>query len=107
MNIRSLRRPATGAAVVLAALAAATPALAAPIGDGTSNTIQVASASLDQAHHRVVITGAPAGMTPGRHFARATIVTPQLSYVFTDVMIESVVGTTTSLSLNYSKMDWT
>jgi hypothetical protein len=55
---RSLRRTATVAAAVLAGLIAATsPALAAPIADGTSNTLQVGltSATLDQAQHRLIV----------------------------------------------------
>jgi hypothetical protein len=44
-HIRSLGRAATGAVILLGGLsAAAAPALAAPIADGTSNTIMFAVA---------------------------------------------------------------
>ncbi len=109
LRIPSLRRATTASAAILAGLAAAaSPALAAPIGDGTSNTVQVAvaSATLDQAHHRVIVTGPKtAGLTPGRHFATAEIVTPSTAWVFSDVLVESLTGQASALSLNFTKVE--
>ena len=89
-HITSLRRAATGAAVVLTGMAAATtPALAATT-DGTSNTIQIAATSvtLDQAHNRVVVTAPSAGgLTPGMHLDRVQISTPRETLILENTMI--------------------
>jgi hypothetical protein len=104
------RRAAIGVAVALVGLMAATgPAFAAASADGTSNTIQLAvtSAVLDQAHHRMIVTAPAAGGVAGRHLALVEVVTPQLKYVFSDVMVESLAGTSSeSLSLNYTKIEF-
>ena len=110
LRIHFLRRAAIGMAVALVGLMAATgPASAAASADGTSNTIQLAvtSAVLDQAHHRAIVTAPAAGGLAGRHLALVEVVTPQLKYVFSDVLVESLVGTPTgSLSLNYTKVEF-
>ncbi len=110
MNRIPLRSLTAAVAVALAGLVGtSSPVLAAPIGDGTSNTIQVAvtSATLDAAHHRVVVTTAtPGGLTAGRHFATAQVVTPHSSFVFENVMVESLTGTSTALSLNFTKVEF-
>ena len=110
LRIHFLRRAAIGVAVALVGLMAATgPASAAASADGTSNTIQLAvtSAVLDQAHHRVIVTAPAAGGLAGRHLALVEVVTPQLKYVFTDVMVESLAGTPSeSLSLNFTKVEY-
>src|SRR4051812_37594406 len=74
----------TSIALVTALTAAcmgAVPALAS-VADGTSNTLQVAvaAAPIDQAHHR-------------------------LSYTFENVMVESLSGTSSGLSLNFTKVE--
>jgi hypothetical protein len=109
----SLRRAASGAVaglVAVGALAASGPAVAAPITDGTSNTLQLAvtSATLDQAHHRVLATSAaPLQLRPGTHLASLEINAPDGRLVLTDVMIESITGTdspapNTQLSVKYT-----
>ena len=57
-HIVSLCRAAIGMVVALALLTVAVGSAAAASQDGTSNTVQftVASAVLDQNHHRVVVT---------------------------------------------------
>ncbi len=110
LRIRFLRRAAIGVAVAVVGLMAATgPASAAANADGTSNTIQLAvtSAVVDQAHHRVIVTAPAAGGLAGRHLALVEVVTPQLKYVFTDVMVESLAGTRSeSVSLGYTKIEF-
>ncbi len=110
LGIHFLRRAAIGLAVALVGLMAATGAASAAAStDGMSNTIQLAvtSAVLDQAHHRVIVTAPAAGRLAGRHLALVEVVTPQLKYVFTDVMVESLAGTASeSLSLNYTKTEF-
>jgi hypothetical protein len=109
----SLRRAASGAVaglVAVGALAAAGPAPAAPITDGTSNTLQlgVTSATLDQAHHRVLATSvAPVQLRPGTHLASLQLDTPDGRLFLTDVMIESIAGTdspapSTQLNVKYT-----
>ncbi len=105
----SLRRTSISAALALATLnAAALPALAS-VSDGTSNTIQVAiaTATLDQAHHRVVVTGAQsARLTPGQHLRSVQVVGPRLGYTFENVMVESLTGVSSGLSLNFTKVEF-
>ncbi len=105
----SFRRVTTGAAVVLAGLIATTsPALATPIADGTSNTIQFAasSAALDQVHHRVVLTApVPGGLAPGKRLATAELATPRSTVILTDVLVESVAGSSDSLALNFTSIN--
>jgi hypothetical protein len=103
----STRRAAVAAGAALACLATAgSPALAAPIGDGTSNTIQVAvtAATIDQLHRRVVVTTAqPGSLRPG--VAGTTeLVTPTSAFVFENVMVESLAGTPRAASLSYSRL---
>jgi hypothetical protein len=99
----------TSAGAILAGLAVATsPALAAPIGDGTSNTIQVAvtSATLDQAHHRAIVTAPrPGGLTPGRHFGTVEVVKEHMKWTFSDILVESLSGSPSALSLNFTKVE--
>jgi hypothetical protein len=113
--VKSIRRAAVGAVVAIAcpilavspaAAAVAQSPAAAASQDGTSNTIQysLASAVLDQAHHRVIVK-APA-LTAGRHFATIEVVGPQLGYVLSNVMVESIASTSTSLALNYTKITY-
>lgn len=108
---RLVRRATTGAAVVLVGLIAATsPALASSIADGTSNTLgfAVASAALDQARHRVVVMRtAPGALSPGQRLAGAELVTPRLTVILTDVLVESVAGTPDSFTLNFTAIDIT
>ncbi len=110
-HITSLRRAATGAAVMLAGLTAATtPALAAPTTDGAATPIRVAvtSVKLDQAHNRAVVS-APAwgGLTPGMRLDSVQVVTPQLSLTLTNTMISGYLTgpTSSSLSLNFTKVN--
>src|SRR4051812_7686806 len=106
MNMLSLRRAA--AAALVAVWAGATPALAAPISDGTSNTIQLAvtAHALDEAHHRVLVNApnAAAVLRPGQHLGRVQLVSERLAYTFEDVMVESLTGTSTRLSLNFTEI---
>jgi hypothetical protein len=109
-RINCIRRAALGVALALAGLiAAVSPAAAAANTDGTSNTIQYAvkSAVLDQANQRVIVT-APAtdGLTPGRHLATVEVVTPRLSFVLENTLISSFAGKSSSLSLNFTKIDY-
>jgi hypothetical protein len=108
-HITSLRRATIGAALMLAGLAAATtPALAAPTTDGTSNTIMVAvtSVRLDQAHNRVVVTApAPGRLSPERRLDSVQVVTPQLTYVLTNTMVSGLTGPSSTLSLNFTKVE--
>ncbi len=107
---RSLRMAATGAAAVLAALIAATsPALASQVADGTSNTLVfgVTSATLDQQHHRLIVTApAPAPLPAGKRLASAEIVTPRLTIVLTDILIENMGETSSSLALNFTNVTY-
>ncbi len=96
---RSLRRApisAVAALVAAGALAAAGPASAAPATDGTSNTVQfaVTSATLDQLQHRVLaITPTRPDLPAGTHLASLQLNGPHMSFILTDVMIESVTAT--------------
>src|SRR3954451_24462795 len=103
MNALHLRLATLGAALTLAG---ATPALAAPVSDGTSNTIQVAEVTVDQAHHRVLVGAAGAKLTPGQHLRNLQLVTPSLKWVFSDILVESLTGTSTGLSLNFTKVEF-
>lgn len=109
LRIHFLRRAAIGVATALVGLMAVTgPAFAAASTDGTSNTIQfaVTSAVLDQAHHRVIVTGPAAGGLAGRHLALVEVVTPRLTYTLNNTMISGLVGgSSESLSLNYTTID--
>src|SRR6478609_7251998 len=105
----TLVRASIGVAMALAGVSAgAAPALAS-VTDGTSNTIQVAvaSATIDQAHHRVVITGAEPGarLTAGQHLRAVQLVSQRFSYTFENVMVESLTGTSPALSLNFTKVE--
>src|SRR3954447_5782347 len=84
----------------------ATPALAST-SDGTSNTLQVAvaAATIDQAHHRLaIVSPRPAALlTPGQRIATVQLVSQRLSYTFENVMVESLSGTSSGLSLNFTK----
>jgi hypothetical protein len=106
---RLLRRTPFGIVVALAAMGLAAIPASAASQDGTSNTIQfsVASAVLDQAHHRVIVTSpAPKGLTVGRHLATVEVATSRYSgWILTDVLVESYAGTTSSLTLNFTKID--
>jgi hypothetical protein len=105
--MRSVRRAAIGAAVALACpIVAAGPASAAS-QDGTSNTIQfsVASAVLDQAHHRVIVAAPTGGgLAAGRHVASAEVVTSRSRFVLENVMISGVVGSP-SVALNFTTIN--
>src|SRR5215475_7527657 len=71
-----VRRAAIGVGVALAGMGVAAIPASAASQDGTSNTIQfsVASATLDQAHHRVIVTSpSPSGLAAGQHLAMAEI----------------------------------
>jgi hypothetical protein len=112
MHTSTIRRAAAGAAIALAGLCAGvSPALAAPVSDGTSNTIQLAvsAPAIDQAHHRVVVTapGAAAVLRPGKHLDDVQLVRASIKYTFQDVMVESLTGPTASqLSLNFTKVEF-
>jgi len=100
---------AASAAHAQAPAAGASPSTTVALStDGTSNTIQffAGSVAVDQAHHRALVT-APAvnGVTPGMRFGVVRVVTSEARYAFTDVMVESVVGTTTSITLNFTKIN--
>jgi hypothetical protein len=105
---RSLRSGAAGAAAIFAGLiATAGPAVAAPVADGTSNTLQfgLTAATFDQARHRVVVSAPALGdLAPGTRLAGAEIVSPRLTIVLTDIMIESTGETASSLALNFTKV---
>jgi hypothetical protein len=105
-SIRSLCRAVTVAAVALVGLiGGATPVLAAPIGDGTSNTVQfaVTSVALDQAHHRLLVSGlAQSGLVPGMHLATAEIITPVAMYTLNNTMVSGY--TSNGLALNYTQI---
>jgi len=94
-------------AQALAAGASASPASAALSTDGTSNTIQFFALSVvvDQAHHRAIVNAPAAdGLKPGMRFATVRVITPQLKYTFTDVMVESIAAAD-SISLNFTKVE--
>jgi hypothetical protein len=102
-----VRRAAIGVGVAVAGMGVAAIPASAASQDGTSNTIQfsVASAVLDQAHHRVVVTSpTPSGLTAGRHIATAEVVTPQYDYVLNNTLISGFAGTSSALSLNFAKL---
>jgi hypothetical protein len=102
-----VRRAAIGVGVALAGMGIAAIPASAASQDGTSNTIQfsVASATLDQAHHRVVITSPrPGGLAVGRHLATAEIVTPQYDAILENTLISGFAGSSSALSLNYVKI---
>ena len=108
MTPLSLRRTSISFATALAGVCmAAAPALAS-ITDGTSNTIQVAAATIDQAHHRVLIIGPEptGGLTPGQHIRTVQLVGQRFGYTFENVMVESVTGTPSALSLNFTKVEF-
>jgi hypothetical protein len=109
-RVGSFRRAAIGVVVALVGLGAvASPALAAPGNDGTSNTIQfsVTSAVLDQAHHRVIVTApATGGLVAGSHLPSAQVVTPRLTITLSDVLVSSAAaGTSSTLGLNFTTID--
>ena len=108
LRAASVRRAAIGVVVALMGLGAVTsPALAAPGSDGTSNTIQlsVTSAVLDQAHHRVIVTGpGTASLAVGSHLVSAEVVTQRLTITLRDVMVESAAAAE-SLSLNFTQIN--
>ena len=104
-----LRRAAIGVVTALAGLSfAISPAAAASGNDGTSNTIQfsLSSATIDQAHHRVLLT-APAGsdLAPGRHIATVEVMTPRLTIILENVLVSSLMETPSSLALNYTAIN--
>src|SRR5215217_1736278 len=108
MTLLSLRRTSITVAMALAGVyVGASPAVAS-ISDGTSNTIQVAEATIDQAHHRVVIVGSEsaARLTPGQHIRTVQLVRQGLSYTFENVMVESLTGRPSALSLNFTKVEF-
>jgi|tagenome__1003787_1003787.scaffolds.fasta_scaffold20226540_1 hypothetical protein len=110
MILLPLRRMSITVATALAGVCiGAAPALAS-ITDGTSNTIQVAVAAttIDQASHRVVIVGweSAARLTPGQRIRSVQLVNQRLSYTFENVMVESVTGTSSTLSLNFTKVEF-
>lgn len=109
-HITSLRRAATGAAVVLTGMAAATTPALADTTDGTSNTIQVAATSvtLDQAHNRVVVTAPSAGgLTPGMHLDRVQISTPRETLILENTMISgyAVGPSSPAVTLTFCKIE--
>jgi hypothetical protein len=82
--------------VAAGVLTAAAPAFAAPITDGTSNTLElsVTSATLDQAHHRVLaISRNQTDLTGGIRLASVQPDAPHMTLLLTDVTIESITGT--------------
>ena len=110
LRVHSLGRLAIGVVVALCGLMLAiSPASAAASTDGTSNTIQfaIASAALDQAHHRVVITApTEGGLVAGRHLGTAEVVTPKLTYILQNTMVSGFAGTPSeSLSLNFTQVN--
>ena len=106
-SIRFTRRAVTVVAVTLAGLTGvATPVLAAPISDGTSNTIQfaVTSVTLDKVHHRVIVTGpAQNRLEPGAHLVTTEIITPVATYTLTNTMVSGDTGT--GLALNFTQIN--
>jgi hypothetical protein len=109
-RIDLLRRSAIGAAAALAVVVAATgPASAAAGNDGTSNTIEftVASTALDQVHHRVLVAGpAGDGLAAGSRVATAEVETPRYTIILNDALVSSLVGTSSSLALNYTTIKY-
>jgi hypothetical protein len=104
-----VRRAAIGVGIALAGMGIAAIPASAASQDGTSNTIQfsVASATLDQAHHRVIVTSpTPSGLAAGRHLATAEIVTPQYDLELENTLISGFAGTSSALSLNYAKIEY-
>jgi hypothetical protein len=102
-----VRRAAIGVGVALAGMGIAAIPASAASQDGTSNTIQysVASAVLDQAHHRLIVTSPmPNGLTPGMYLARAEIVTPQHDFVLENTMISGFAGTSSAFALNFGEI---
>lgn len=103
-----IRRAAICLGVALAGMGVAAIPASAASQDGTSNTIQfsVASAVLDQAHHRVIVTSpTPSGLAAGRHLATAEIVTPQSDFILNNTMVSGLVGTSSRLALNYANIN--
>jgi hypothetical protein len=105
MNMHFLHRAAIGAVLALALGSA--PAVAS-VGDGTSNTILVAEATVDQAHHRVLVRGpgVAAQLAPGTQLRTAGLLSGGFAYTFENVMVESVTGTANALSLNFTKITY-
>jgi hypothetical protein len=102
-----VRRAAIGVGVALAGMGVAAIPASAASQDGTSNTIQfsVASATLDQAHHRVIVTSpTPSGLAAGQHLATAEVVTPRYDFILENTLISGFAGTPSALSLNFTKI---
>lgn len=106
-SLRLPRRAVIAAALTLGAVAGgATPALAAPLGDGTSNTIQLAVTSVtpDPAHHRVQVGGpAQNRLLTGMRLGTVEIITPVERYLLENCMISSY-DSGTRLSLNFTQI---
>jgi hypothetical protein len=99
-----------GVAAALALMGVAAIPASAASQDGTSNAIQftVASAVLDQAQHRVIVTSpAPSGLAVGRHLSTAEVQTPRYRFILENVLISGLAGTRTAsaLTLNFTKIN--
>src|SRR4051812_24328386 len=110
MTLFSLHRASIAVAAALAGVCIGAAPAVASITDGTSNTLQVAVAptTIDQAHHRVVIVSPePAGLlTAGQRIRTVQLVRQRLRYTFENVMVESVTGASSALSLNFTKVEY-
>jgi hypothetical protein len=109
-HVHALRRAVIGVAAALALTGVAAIPASAASQDGTSNTIQftVASAVLDQAHHRVIVTSpTPDGLTVGRHFGTVEVATPQHNFVLNNTMVSGLVGTpmVSAITLNFTAIN--
>jgi hypothetical protein len=98
-----------GVAGTLALMGVAAIPASAASQDGTSNTIQftVASAVLDQAHHRVIVTSpTPNGLAVGRHFATVEVTTPRYTVMLENTMVSGIVATPTgsAVTLNFIRV---
>ena len=47
----------------------------------------------------------PGALTPGQRFATAKLVTRRLTVILTDVLVESVAGTSDSFTLSFTSID--